>query len=189
MHASLCAVGLSRRCESVIVNLGIRGLRSRQLIQPFLLHPVQIGIVLCCVFFEDALKRLEPLSLRQPALPVYFEVLLAFAHDLLLCTDGRVQPAQKTLIVLPVRRTYRRRDRAFFRVIVPKCIELTQTIKLFIKMLPGSAGDLTEATFLRRSQRGYLADLSASALQITGSAAPDPPAARRAPRRKARAAV
>lgn len=104
MHASFAARFRLRSLRSIIVETG--GLRIWQIIESFLLHPGVMDAVLCPVSFEDTLKRFQPLSLGDPESPVGLQSLLAVTHYLLLCLDGRVQPAEEILIVLPVGRIH-----------------------------------------------------------------------------------
>jgi hypothetical protein len=84
---------LAQAAQSVIVSVETHGPGTRQLTQPLLFLPGFMYLVLCLVFFQDALEGLQPLSFRHPALPMYFQVPFAVAHYLLLRVDGCIQAA------------------------------------------------------------------------------------------------
>ena len=102
---------------------------------------------------EHATERLAALAFCHPATPLYLQLFLTVANDLLLRAYGTVQTCKKILIILPVHRT------DIVRLLVPGCIvvaigvEFAKFVALFVQANARLAGCLSGLPFLGLRQR------------------------------------
>ena len=88
--------------------------------------------------------------------------LLVITNDLLLCSDGLVETAQKVVVVLHMRSAQRRRCRSAAGVVLAKRVQFPQPFLLLVEGTLSASRQLAEALFLRCRQARDLANLSAA---------------------------